>query len=43
MDFLTRHIRRLVGDTSITKIEVSAAPPFVKIVFERIELQFLLQ
>ena len=38
-----RSLLRLLKDTSVSKIEVSASPPFVKLTFDKAELSALLQ
>lgn len=37
-----KHLKRLLRDASVSKIEISAAPPFVKLVFDTAELEGLL-
>ena len=38
-----KSLLRLLKDSSVNKIEVSASPPFAKLVFDKTELQALLQ
>ena len=38
-----KSLLRLLKDASVTKVEVSAAPPFAKLTFDKAELQALLQ
>jgi len=40
---LVKSLLRLLKDATVSKIELTAAPPFVKLVFDREELQGLLQ
>src|SRR5713101_4771379 len=38
-----KSLLRLLKDTSVNKIEVSASPPFAKLTFDKAELQSLLE
>src|SRR5437763_601736 len=38
-----KSLLRLLKDASVSKIEVSASPPFVKLIFDKAELQAMLQ
>lgn len=38
-----KSLHRLLKDASVSKIEVSASPPFAKLTFDKVELQALLQ